>query len=175
MTKISDMEEVQKTEMPSHSEREKPVHKTLRLAKVSDIPDMMKLGQDLFKDSPLEIFNLDPKKIRQNLEAAILDPETWLVLISYEGSRVVGCLVAYHFQPLYSNKRIAAEVLWHLLPEFRKGRRGLDMMDAFEYWARLQGADVCQYGWLASSPAKMEELYEKRGLKLVEKVYFKEL
>lgn len=152
-----------------------PQHKTLRLATLDDVPALLELGKDLYKDSPLEFMKFDFSKVRENLEAAILNPKEWLVLVSHDEGKPVGCLVAYVFNPLYSKEKIACEVLWHLLPEHRKGRRGVDMMVAFEYWAKLMGCAVAQYGWMTSSPARMEELYEKRGLKMVEKVYFKEL
>lgn len=148
---------------------------SMRLATLDDVPHIMELGEDLYKGSPLEFMDIDMSKAKAQIEAAILDNKTWLTLVSVDGDDVVGVLIAYVFEPMYSKSKIACEVLWHLLPEYRKGRRGVDMMNAFEYWAKLLGCSVAQYGWMTSSPARMEQLYEKRGLKLVEKMYFKEL
>ena len=150
-------------------------HGSLRLATLNDVPALLELGKDLYKDSPFASMKFDFSKVKEQLEAAIMMPDQWLVLVSHDEGKPVGCLVAYVFHPLYSKDKIACEVLWHLLPEYRKGRRGVDMMTAFEYWAKLLGCTVCQYGWMSSSPPRMEELYLKRGLKMVEKVYFKEL
>lgn len=174
MTEIPEKPATEPLEPPVEVEEEK-THKTLRLATLKDIPDLIALGEDLYKDSPLTPLKFDFKKIKEQLEGAIVNTKDWLVLVSHEDGRVVGCLVAYVFAPLYSETKIACEVMWHLYPEYRKGRRGLDMMAAFEYWGKMMGCDICQYGWMTSSPSRMEELYEKRGLKMVEKVYFKEL
>lgn len=151
------------------------VPKTLRLGTLADVDQILALSHDLFNGSPFSDLVIDDAKAKKHIEAAILNPHMWLVLVSHEGDKVVGCLIAYTFKPIYSEAKIACEVVWQLLPEYRKGRRGLDMMNAFEYWAKLMDCVICQYGWMATSPSRMEELYVKRGLKMVEKVYFKDL
>ena len=171
---------IRQTELSSTESREdnkEPIaHRTLRHARLEDVPELMKLGEKLFKDSPMETMKMSPEKIRAQLEKAIISGQKdFLVLVSYDGDKVVGVLAAYAFEPVFTDTRIACEVFWYLDPEYRKGSRGLDMMKAYEYWAKLVGCKVAQYGWLVSSPEKMKTLYARTGAKLAEHVYYKEL
>jgi len=151
-------------------------HKTVRHAVLEDIPRLLELTQQLQMDSPMEMIGVDFERTQEQMEAAIMNDMTqWLGLVSYDGDEIVGTLFAYAFQPIFSKHKVAVEVLMYLDPAHRKGRRGLDMMNAYEYWAKMIGCKVAQYGWLASSPKSMETLYEKRGAVLAEKVYYKEL
>lgn len=152
------------------------VHQTLRHATLSDIPELMALSEKLIVGSPMELIGYDLPKIREQLEYFIINSGVeHLVLVSYDGDKIVGVLAAYAFEPIFSNTRIACEVLWYLSPEYRKGRRGIEMMDAYEYWAKLVGCKVVQYGWMISSPQGMKPMYERRNAKLFEEVYCKVL
>lgn len=162
--------------IPVQEERPEVLHPTLRYATLEDIPHLLELGQKLFKGSPMEPMKFDPDKAKAQLEKAIIgDKKDFLVLVSYYEDRVVGVLAAYAFTPVFTNQRIACEVFWYLEPEFRKGSRGIDMMKAYEYWAKLVGCVVAQYGWLVSSPERMPVLYERTGADLAEQVYYKVL
>lgn len=151
-------------------------HRSLRHARLEDVPALLALGEKLFKDSPMESMKLSPSKVKAQLEKAIIsDQRDFLVLVSTDNEKVVGVLAAYAFTPVFTDTRIACEVFWYLDPDYRKGPRGLDMMKAYEYWAKLVGCQVAQYGWLTSSPEKMKVLYERTGAKLAEHVYYKDL
>src|SRR5690606_13241410 len=151
-------------------------HPTLRHARLEDIPALLQLGEKLFKDSPMEPMEFNPEKVRAQLEKAIIsDQKDFLVLVSHVEDKPVGILAAYAFTPIFTDHRIACEVFWYLEPEYRKGTRGLDMMRAYEYWAKLVGCKVAQYGWLVSSPKNMPVLYERTGAELAEQVYYKVL
>lgn len=151
-------------------------HKTLRHATLNDIPYCIELAKKLAKGSPIEAIDINVKKVREKLEAFIINAgRDFLCLVSYDGDKVVGVIAAYAFEPLFSDDKIACEVLWYLEPEYRKGRRGIDMMKAYEYWANMVGCKVVQYGWLASSPEGMKKLYELTGAELSEQIYYKKV
>jgi GNAT superfamily N-acetyltransferase len=164
--------------MISMIEKEKPEypHETLRFATLNDIPYLMTLASKLYAGSPLERFSYDAKKIRTTLEGFIIDDRTEkLCLVSHEKGKPVGVLAAYAFEPLFSKDKIAVEVFWYLDEEFRKGRRGTDMMKGYEHWAKLVGCKAVQYGWMKNSPEGMKALYERSGAKLEEYLYYKEI
>lgn len=172
MTKFKNVE----FDLPKESEQISPVHPTLRLGTLDDVPELIELAKKLVKDSPIEALHYDIGKIRQSLERFIIsDPKEHLCLISHHEGKIVGVLCAYAFIPIFSLERLAAEVLWYLEPEYRKGRRGLDMMKGYEYWAKLVGCKSVQYGWMNSSPESMKKIYALTGVKLAEEVYYKEL
>ena len=158
------------------AEVQKPQHPTLRLATLEDIPDLLRLAKELESGSPMERLSVDYEKVRMNLEKAIISNQTeWLALVSHVEGKPVGVLFAYCFEPIFSSQKLAVEVLWYLEPEHRKGRRGIDMMKAYEYWAKLVGCNVVQYGWMVNSPEGMKKMYERTGAELSEMTYYKEL
>lgn len=152
------------------------VHKTLRQGRLDDIPYLIEFGRKIYNGSPMEFMALDEKKAVAKLEEALIaSPAQQIVLISHVDDVPVGTLVAYAFEPVFSSEKIAVEVLWYLDEEYRKGRRGIEMMEAYEYWAKMVGCSVVQYGWLVSSPVNMPKLYERTGAELSEQVYYKRL
>lgn len=149
-------------------------HPTLRFAGLNDIDGIIELAKKLYAESPYKVFQLDLSKVRAGLEKFIIEGgKNHLALLSHDNGRTVGALVAYAYEPLFSNERIAVEVLWYLDPSFRTSTRGVEMMNAYEYWAKGVGCKVAQYGILSSSPSGMEKLFDKRGLELTERIYQK--
>lgn len=151
-----------------------PVHQTLRHARLSDVPKLIEFAKSLAVGGPMEALSVDYDKARAGIEKAIVsDQKEWLALVSHVDDEPVGILVAYAFEPIFSTTKLAVEVFWYLDPEHRQGRRGIEMMQAYEYWAKLVGCKVVQYGWLTSSPEGMKKLYERAGAQLTEHVYHK--
>jgi hypothetical protein len=151
-------------------------HKTLRHASLDDIPWIIEKAVQEFHDSPYLGFGVDKIKARQLLEKIIVEgQDKGFVLISHAEGKPVGCLVAYSFQPLFSQQKVATEALWFLLEEYRKTSRGLDMMKAYEYWAKLVGCSHVQYGLLSTSPARMQSLYDRTGAVQTEKIFTKRI
>lgn len=156
--------------------KDEPSHPTLRLATLEDIPELLELGRELHSNGSISKIALSETKARAQLERFVIgDQNDYLALVSHKDGKIVGALAAYAFEPVFSDTRIACEVLWYLRPEDRKGRRGLDMMEAYEYWAKAVKCTLVQYGWLESSPEGMKKMYERTGAELAELVYYKEL
>lgn len=148
---------------------------TLRLASLDDIPYLMELSKTMYETSGWDMIPVDYVKGRAAYEKFIVEGQKdALVLISHDKGKPVGVLVAYVFTPMFSNSKVAVECLWYLEPEYR-GRRGFKMKEAYEYWAKLVGADFCQYGVLSTSPEGLEKLYERDGMSCSEKIFMKKL
>lgn len=151
-------------------------HPTLRFAGLNDIDAILDLAKELYKDSPYSPLSVNPVKVRATLEKIIVESKgEYVILLSVDGQEIVGVLVGYVYSPVFSDDRIAIEMLWYLKPEHRSGNRGVDMMDAYEYWAKGVGAKVIQYGYLSSSPEGMLKLYRRRGFELSEQIFQKVL
>lgn len=154
----------------------KATHRTLRHATLEDIPLLLEFAEALFDEAPLAPVRIDLSKVRAQLERLIAsNQKEGLVLVSHDNGTPVGALVGIAHSPLFTSDLIASEVLWYLKPEFRKGRRGIDMMQAFEYWAKLIGCVTAQYGQMTTSPANLDSLYKWNNARLAEKIYFKDL
>lgn len=148
---------------------------TLRLASLDDIPYLLDLAKTQYETSGWDMIPVDYTKARQMFEKFVIEGQKEaMVLISHDKGKAVGVMAAYAFTPLFSNSKVAVEVLWYLEPEYR-GRRGVDMKQAFEYWAKLIGAEFVQYGVLSTSPDGLEKLYQRDGMHKSETVYIKKL
>lgn len=159
--------------------REEPRQASLRFATLSDIPRLLEIAEELYIGSPIEKIGINMDKIKKSLEIALVDQRKFLAVVSVkqiEGEEVVvGALVAYVFEPIFTDNKIACELLMWLDPDHRQGRRGYELMQAYEYWAKLLGCKVAQYGFMENSPPRMEKLYQKTGAFYAEKTYFKPL
>lgn len=151
--------------------------KEIRHATLEDIPDIIAFGKELIEGSSYEILQMDPAKARQTLEKFIVEAgTTYLCLVvEDEEAGVVGAIAGHAFTPLFSSTKTAAEVFWYLSPAHRKGRRGKDMMEAYEYWAKLSGCSTVHYGLLQTAQEGLGRLYERGGAVKTETVYVKDL
>lgn len=149
---------------------------TLRHANLDDIPAILEMAKDLYETSVYKTIKVDYARGRQMLEQFIVEGnENFLVMLSHDEGTPVGVIAAYVFKPLFSQERIATEVLLWLKPEYRTTQRGKELLDAYEYWAKLVGASFVQYGMLSSADPRLARFYERRGASEIEKVYYKDL
>lgn len=96
--------------------------------------------------------------------------ERGLVLVF--GKPAVGLLMAATFEHPFGAGRWAKESVWYIAPEAR-GRSAIQMLDAYEAWAREQGCTTVGMASLASND--VSRLYERRGYAAVETHFVKPL
>src|SRR5690554_5026836 len=138
-------------------------HRSVRIATLNDVPKIMEMAETLYKQSTYSYIDIDLSKARESIEKFIVENgKEYMVLVSYDGDEVVGVLAAYAFSPLFSKDKIAVEALLWLEPDYRTNARGNDLLDAYEYWAKLVGCKILQYGLLASADPRLGKLYERR-------------
>ncbi len=92
------------------------------------------------------------------------DPNTVVVLA--DGGMIAGRLDKFPFGDLL----VTSEVAWWVDPEQRKLGLGKELVDAYEYWAKLKGAKICVMSALDDDLGKF---YEKKGYELYERAYMK--
>jgi GNAT superfamily N-acetyltransferase len=149
---------------------------TLRHATLDDVPQLLDVAFHLYEASPYLDLVADRDKCRQVMEAFIIHGnKEHLLLVSHDGDEIVGLLMAFIHKPLFSNDTMANECLMWLEPEYRSVGRSKELMDAYEYWAKLVGAKVAQYGHLSTVDERIGALYKRRGAKPIEQTYFKVL
>lgn len=85
----------------------------------------------------------------------------------------LGCIKA---PDLHSGEMMAIETFWYVRPECRARMMGMDLLFAFEQWAKDEGCKRIAMIHLAdSSPDRLERLYRSLGYQLAEKHYVKEV
>lgn len=96
--------------------------------------------------------------------------ERGLVLVA--GSPAQGVLMAGAFEHPFGAGKYAKETVWYIAPSAR-GRSALQMLDAYEAWAREQGCTTIGMASLATND--VSKLYERRGYAPAETHFVKAL
>lgn len=96
--------------------------------------------------------------------------ERGLVLVTGEPAH--GVLMAMTFDHPFGAGKWAKETCWYIAPSGR-GRSALQMLDAYEAWAREQGCTTIGMASLASND--VSKIYERRGYAPAETHFVKAL
>lgn len=88
--------------------------------------------------------------------------------------QIVGAIGGVIFPDTTSGDLRASEMFWFVGKEHRGG--GIALMDAFESWAKERGARQITMAFLQDSmPDVVKGIYERRGYRLFEAHYLKEV
>lgn len=60
----------------------------------------------------------------------------FITIVSCHEDRPVGVIAAAAIVPDFSEDRIATEFVWWVDAEYRKSRRALELLNAYEFWAK---------------------------------------
>lgn len=138
----------------------------IRQAGLEDVPAILEWGERFHAYSPWgKRTQYDPESTRKTVEYLIKAPEG-AIFITEAG--VCGGLIF----PLYFNHayRIAQELFW-----FAPGD-GTDLRQAFEEWAREQGASAIQMSCLADKrESAMRRLLSRHGYRATETSLIREI
>jgi len=85
----------------------------------------------------------------------------------------IGMLAGISSPFIFGPHLIASEIAWWIEPEKRGQKDGVELVEAFEYWAKFKAA--CAIITLTSLDDKVGKFYESRGYKLHERAYMKEI
>lgn len=96
--------------------------------------------------------------------------ERGLVLVCGQPAR--GVLMAVTFEHPFGAGRWAKETVWYIAPDAR-GRAAIQMLDAYEAWAREQGCTTIGMASLATND--VSRIYERRGYAPAETHFVKAL
>ena len=76
--------------------------------------------------------------------------------------------------PIFSEDIVSTELIWYMQPEHRKGRSSMEMLKQYEEWCKGKGCkfitmiDIDPYN-------NLESLYTRKGYKVTEKTYVKDV
>lgn len=149
---------------------------TLKIATIDDLDQVVPMCEAFVKESPYHKNRYDLEKIKKTAEHLLTQPkETAIVILAQHETDTVGFLVGIITEELFSNSRIAAELVYWVAPDWRKGfSYGRDLLDAYEFWARKIGATYITLGSLSTNP-RIDTLYKRRGYNKTEHSFVKEL
>lgn len=118
-------------------------------------------------------FRVDWELLLSNFLLAIKNPDFCVLVLEKEG-QLVGMLVGGVAQPLFSKDRVATELAWFIEKPFRNAKDSLKMLKLYEEWA---GDRECRFVTMIDIETLQDltNLYERKGYKLIEKTFVKEV
>lgn len=145
----------------------------LRRATEDDILDLLFLARSFVKVFPVTI-KFDKEKLEDSINSILKGNNGVIFVWEDEKEGVVGFLIGVMTSPIFSKVSMAIELAWYMDEEHRDASKGLKMLGAFESWAKEQGAAFVSMGDI--QPVQdLTKLYERKGFKLMEKTFVKEV
>ena len=155
---------------------------TIRPAEPNDVDTLVRMGEDFFAFSAFSRFaDYDPQSVGGLLMGIIESQRTLLtgnpmtVLVAEVDGKIVGGIVGVLTQLWFNNAcKVASELAWWVAPEHRRGRTALKLYQAFEAWAKEQGAaHIVMSDLVVEGETPAAKLFEKLGYAIVERAHMK--
>lgn len=132
-----------------------------------------------FKDaSPYATFELSDTRLKEIVNAFLTgDKSTFIAFLAMnDENQPVGMVAAMATQPIFSDVKIAGELIWWVDVEYRQTRAGLELLNALETWAKQSGCSAITMTLLEDPNFdKIDGIYKKFGYRPSERSYLKEL
>lgn len=148
----------------------------LSIADWSDFIGIQEIVAKFHTESPYAHIPLKHAKVNEIILSFIENKSDRTCILLKDGNKVVGIIAGQITEPVFCDRKIAHEIVWYVLPDYRKSIWSIKLLKAFEYWSEnVMKADITQMASVSNDHIdKLQSLYEKRGYKLFEKTYLKE-
>lgn len=149
----------------------------LKLATEEDIPPIFNLAKQFRDESPYSHLTHDDELLLENIYKIVQGDRNEFIVICIvdQSDQILGILAGSLTQTLFSQDRLAVELIWYVLPEHRTAY-SLQLVRAFEYWAKKVGASVCSFSSLDNSSEKvLDRYYRIKGYRKAETTYIKDI
>lgn len=148
----------------------------VRAAHIEDIPRLIALGEEFFRESGLDKATEYNTESAGNTFAALITQESGaLLVIEHEGMVVggAGALIA----PFFFNAahKVGQEFFWFVSKEHRGSRDSFRLMKALEDAAREKGASFFYIAALATGSETVRKVYKRAGYLEQETYYMRRL
>ena len=141
----------------------------MKIATVDDFDAVNKMALNFLEASPYK--DLGDKEVTSKLVLDIISSSPNERIIIFEDG--VGFIAGAVTPFLLGTHKMATEIAWWVEPDHRGNGKGLELLDAFEYWAKnITGAKIIS---MSSIDKIVEKYYRKHGYKLYERAYMKVL
>lgn len=153
----------------------------VRNATLFDVEALHVLGQRLAEESPryspAGMYNRDKAEaLFKHLVGTLLVPGVGGAFVALEGDSIVGVLLGYVAEHVFSNVKFASDYVFYVAPEARGGTHAADLLRAFEQWAEANGAVEIIPGVSSQiNPEGVRKFYTRRGYRHYGYAFVKEL
>ena len=131
----------------------------LDFATPEDLVKLTTIGVTMFMESPhYSRFTYDPGKVFDILSLCVGTEKGVAVVLRDDNGEVVGGLIGVVEEHWFGHSKMAYDIAFFILPEYRHGRWGIKLIQAFVESAKEKGADEVQ---LTNTSGVMSERVEK--------------
>lgn len=141
----------------------------IKIATVDDIPEILDMSMRFMSHTGYTEYS-DEQTIESLIRSIVTGQQNAMIILLIPG---VGFLAGMNSPFVFGPHLIASEIAWWVNEDKRKSGAGTELIDAFEYWAKNVAG--CSLITLTSLDDKVGKVYEKKGYKLYERAYMKEL
>jgi GNAT superfamily N-acetyltransferase len=150
---------------------------TLKLATEDDIPAVVMMLVAFHEQSPYKDIKLNMSRVFDLVTRVVVSDQTKnTIILKVIDDLPVGMVVGQVAEFPLTGGLIASELAWWVSPDHRKGTVATELLEAYEYWAKLLGCKFIQAVALTNEYEKvLSRFYNKRGYRSYETCFMKEL
>lgn len=142
----------------------------IREATAADIPRIIEMGRNFLLSGPYRDIMPDNPEVATSLAEKLVAYPKAKVLVAEEGGKVIGVFAFVIYPHYYSGLPTAGELIWHVLPEYRRmtsftNGPALNLLNEAEKLAKEMGAVQMH---LTAPTVEVGALYKRRGYQQVE-------
>lgn len=141
----------------------------IKIATVDDLHEVLDMSKEFMSSTGYSKYS-DEQTITNLIETIVTGPQDTMIILLIPG---VGFLAGQSSPFAFGPHFLASEIAWWVNEDQRKSGAGNELIEAFEYWAK--NVARCSIISLTSLDDKVGKIYEKKGYKLYERAYMKEL
>jgi GNAT superfamily N-acetyltransferase len=148
----------------------------VRKAETKDLPTLVKLGAEFYKDTQHSKHTpYSGDDVQKLLHVMLENPLSVVFVSELDNGEVIGTAGAMLY-PLWMNPKhiTGQEMFWYVMPEHRKSKAGKLMFDALEEWASERADSFCVTALASEHEKRVGQMYEKKGYVPLERTYVKE-
>lgn len=143
----------------------------IRKVSISEIGVMVEAAQMFFDEGNIP-GGFKPEVFHRTIEGMMTSGNGVVFGLFGPDGGFQGALAAVKYSDMFNGDRLAVEIAWYVMPQFRG--RGIALLTAFEDWARAEKCARMQMIHLqALQPEKLKAFYEHVGYRHFESGYLK--
>ena len=140
----------------------------IRPIEEDDIRHVVVLGYQMHQESVYRDFDYDPIKSGNMVHRFMSNPDKFFAYVGYANGNYTGVLLGSIGEHYFGRDLIASDTLWYVSPQSRGSRVGLQLLRAFEKWAKdRNAAEVCMGVSSGLSAEKTGGMLQKLGYDVV--------
>lgn len=144
----------------------------IRPATVNDLPEIVRMGSRSLMDGPYKEKIKDDPQTAAELVVQVIEDQKGKVFVAEENGKLIGILGLVIFPNYYTREMTAHELIWYVLPEYRRSFTAAALFRRAEAEARNAG---CVKMVFTAPTQEVAKAYEALGYKALEVAYYKDL